>query len=113
MTKAPDKLTTIHALPVLVGHLGGRPVDGDPGVIHQDVEAPVLIYDVMHDAPAVVSQADVAFVQRAELVGKLCRHGRLEFLRSLTLTPVASRDRCTVGRPGGGRSRLRCPWCRR
>ena len=62
-----------HALPVFIGHLGGGPVDGDPGVIHQDVEAAVLIDDVVYDAPAVVGQADVAFVQRAELVRVLGR----------------------------------------
>ena len=86
-----------HALPVLVGHLGGRPVDGDPGVVYQDVEAAVLIDDVVHDAPTVVGQANVAFVQCAELVWILRRHGRPELLGALALAPVTGRNRCPLG----------------
>jgi hypothetical protein len=33
--------------------------------IHQDVQAAVLLDDLAHHAPAVIGQADVAFMERA------------------------------------------------
>ena len=49
-------------LPVLVGHLGHGPVDGDAGVVHQDVD-PALLVDHLEQHPtAVIGIADVALV---------------------------------------------------
>jgi hypothetical protein len=44
---------------------GHQAVDGDPGVVHRDVEAAVLVDELARHPPEVIGQADVAFVQRA------------------------------------------------
>ena len=54
MKNAPDRLTAITFMPVVVGHLGHGPVDRDPGVVDQDVEPAVLVDDLGQHAAAVV-----------------------------------------------------------
>jgi len=55
--------------PVLITHLGHGPVDGDPGVVDQDVQAAVLLDDLADDAAAVLGAADVAVVQGDQAAG--------------------------------------------
>src|SRR6266851_4111696 len=56
-------------LPVLVGHLGHGPVDGDPGVVHQDVEPAVLVDHLVQHPAAVIGLTDVAVVHGDPPIG--------------------------------------------
>jgi hypothetical protein len=80
-----------HLLPVLVGHLGHGPVDGDPGVVDQDVEAAMLIDNLAQDAPAVTGRADIPLVHGDPLPRVLGGHAGHELLRGLVVAPVAGR----------------------
>ena len=51
-----------HLVPVFGGHLAHRLVDGDTGVVDQDVELAVLVEHLPDDALAVLVRADVALV---------------------------------------------------
>jgi hypothetical protein len=53
-----------HLVPVVDGHLPDRPVDGDAGIVDQDVQATVLVDHLVHDTLAVVKVAHVALMQR-------------------------------------------------
>src|SRR5439155_9744612 len=77
--------------PVLVTHLGHGLVDGDPGVVDQDVQAAVLLDDFAHHAPAVFRHADVSVVDgdRARVLGV---HVFRELLGRLVLPPVTGGD---------------------
>ena len=50
-------------VPVVDAHFPDGPVDGDAGVVDEDVQAAVLVDDFFDDALAVVGVADVALVQ--------------------------------------------------
>jgi hypothetical protein len=78
--------------PVLVGHLVHGPVDGDPGVIDQDVQAAVLLDDLVDDAAAVGRVADVAVVEGDVAAGVFGAHFGEEFLGRLGVLPIAGRD---------------------
>src|SRR5262249_61325280 len=66
-------------------------VDGDPGVVDQDVQAAVLLDDFTHHAPAVFRLADVSVVDgdRARVLGV---HVFGELLCRLVLPPVPGGD---------------------
>ena len=79
-----------HLVPVLVGHLQHGLVDRDPGVVDEDVEAPVLLDDLVDGAPAVLRRADVALVERG---GQPVLGQRVdERLGGLLIAAVAGRD---------------------
>src|SRR5215475_5265261 len=86
-----------HLAPVIVGHLGDGPVDRDSGVVQQDVQAAVLLDDLVQHPAAVRCLADVSLVQRYPPSGVLGGHGCGELLRALPAAPVAGRDLGTVG----------------
>ena len=50
-------------VPVVDAHLPDGPVDGDAGVVDEDVQAAVLLDDFLNDALAVLGVADVALMQ--------------------------------------------------
>jgi hypothetical protein len=97
-------------VPVVDAHFPDGPVDGDAGVVDEDVEAAVLLDDLLDDALAVVGVADVALMQvrvppsasigLAQLVGACW----LEEKPAPTTRPA---------RRGCGRSRRRSRGCRR
>lgn len=60
---------------------GAGPVDGDPGVVHEDVGAAVLINDV-HDAPPVIGQAEVALRGPDARVPPVTRAARPQTMRA-------------------------------
>src|SRR6185436_12700876 len=69
-----------HRVPVLVGHRRHSPVDGNAGVVDQDVDPAVLVDDLGEGAPAVRSGRYVALVQAGayaqlllEVVGECLR----------------------------------------
>src|SRR5262249_8550206 len=84
-------------LPVVVGHLGHGPVDGDAGVVHQDVQPAVLLDDVADHATAVFAAADVPVVQGDPATGIGGRHLGEELLGRFGVAPVAGRDFRAVG----------------
>jgi hypothetical protein len=68
-------------VPVVDAHFPDGPVDGDAGVVDEDVEAAVLVDDFLDDALAVLGVADVALVQgQGAAVGL---DGGLEFVGAL------------------------------
>ncbi len=85
-------------LPVIVGHLGHGPVNGDPGVVHQDVDPAVLADHLMQHASAVIGAADVALMDGDPLAWIVAGRAGQELLRGLMTVPVAGRDmRALVG----------------
>ena len=86
------KIDGEHLLPVLVGHLGHGPVDRDPGVVYRDVESAVLVDHLAHDAPAIISVADIPMVQGDPSPWVLGGHAGHELLSPLVVAPVAGRD---------------------
>src|SRR5215217_733554 len=58
-----------HPVPVLGRHLADGAVDGDAGVVDQDVQLPVLLQHLGDDPLAVGGDADVALVDGRPLVG--------------------------------------------
>ena len=60
----PRQVDAQDLVPVVDAHLPDGAVDGDAGVVDEDVEAAVLVDDFLDDALAVVGVADVALVQR-------------------------------------------------
>jgi hypothetical protein len=63
--RAPmDYPTLMRTADLIEDGLGDGAVDSDPGVVHQDVQATVLVDDLANHATAVIGQADVALVQR-------------------------------------------------
>jgi hypothetical protein len=88
--KPPGRLLD-DAVPVLVAHLGHGLVDGDPGVVDQDVQAAVLLDDFTHHAPAVFRLADVPVVD-GDRARVLDVHVFREFLGRLVLPPVPGGD---------------------
>ena len=60
---------SIDPVPVLQRHLAHGPVDGDAGVVDQDVELPVLLQHLGDDPLAVGGHADVALVDGRPLMG--------------------------------------------
>ena len=63
-------------LPVLVGHLGHGPVDGDAGVVHQDVDPAVVVDHLAQHPAAVIGVTDVALVHGDPPVRILGGHAR-------------------------------------
>jgi hypothetical protein len=57
-------------VPVVVGHLGHGPVNGNPGIVDENVETPVLLEGLCENPTAVVTLADVAAMQAEGLSGK-------------------------------------------
>src|SRR5690242_15044581 len=87
-----------HPQPVVVGHLGHGPVDGDPGVVDQDVQPAALVDDLTQDAAAIIGVADVPLVHADLLSGVIGGHALVELLRALAVPPVARRH--IRARPG-------------
>jgi len=85
-------------LPVLVGHLGHGPVDGDTGVVDEDVDPAVLLFHLAQHPAAVIGVADVALVNGDPQVWVLRANVGQELLRGLVVVPEAGRDvRALVG----------------
>jgi hypothetical protein len=82
-------------VPVLVGHLEDRLVGRDAGVVDEDVQAPVVIDDLLHGAPAVLGRADVALMDgdRDLVFGEL----GLEGLGAFAIAAVARGDGGALG----------------
>jgi hypothetical protein len=78
-----------HVIPLGRGHLPHRLVHGDPGVVDQDVELPVLVKHLVGDPDAVVVGADVALVDGCPVIGVLLT----EALGRLVVAGIAGRDR--------------------
>src|SRR5215468_9642753 len=85
-------------LPVVVGHLGHGPVDGDPGVVDQDVEPAMLVNDLADHPAAVIGVPDVPLVQGDGAAGVAVRHGGKELPGALLMPPVAG---CDIGALAG------------
>jgi hypothetical protein len=64
-------------VPVLHAHLADGAVDGDAGVVDQDVQPAVLLEHLLDDPFAVGGDADVALVDGRPLVGGGERLGRV------------------------------------
>ena len=60
--EGPGQVDVDHPAPVVVGHLEHGPVDGDAGVVDQDVQPAVLLDHLGDGAAAVVGGGDVAAV---------------------------------------------------
>ena len=91
MKKAPDRLTarTLYQSSSVILEIVLS--DGDAGVVDEDVQAPVMVDDLLHGAPAVLGRADVALVDgdRDLVLGEL----GLEGLGALAVAAVAGGDR--------------------
>ena len=59
---APDRLTFSTLNQSVVGHLEHGLVDGDAGIVDEDVEPPVLGDDLVDGAPAIIRLAHIALV---------------------------------------------------
>src|SRR5207244_10505671 len=78
-------------VPVLVGHLQNRLVAGDPGVVDEDVQPPVVVDDLLDGPPAVLRGAHVALMDAG--ADAVLRELVLERLRTLAVAAVAGGDR--------------------
>ena len=79
-----------HFVPVVDAHLPDGTVDGDAGVVDEDVQAAVLVDDLLDDALAVVGVADVALVQGQGAAVGLDRLA--QFVGALLVGGVAGAD---------------------
>jgi hypothetical protein len=77
------------------GHLQHRPVLGDAGVVHEDVQGAVLIDDLADDALAILGLADVALVHAR--VRAAARHLLDELLGPLEMGRVAGGEGGALG----------------
>ena len=78
-----------HVIPLGRAHLPHRLVYGDPGVVDEDVELPVLVKHLFGDPDAVVVGADVALVDGGPVIGVLLT----EALGRLMVAGIPGRDR--------------------
>jgi hypothetical protein len=85
-------------VPVVVGHRGNGLVDGDAGVVDQNVESPVLV-DGLADRPAAIARrADIAPMgrRRCAVRPRLLRQLGDELLGSVPVAVVADGYGCAL-----------------
>src|SRR3954451_22892353 len=92
----PGQIDSDDLVPFVFGHLGHRLVNRDAGVVDQDVQAAVLVDDLLDCSPAVVPAGDIALMD-ADLVAVTgCRQLGEELLRLLSVPAIPSSYRCAL-----------------